>query len=95
MAAAIPALQPPKTVPRGDGLSFPRRRQGEPLRAHRERARRYRGRQKSGQLVITLAVTPSETHKLFCLGYLSECALEDRDQIARAVHDLIANIVTE
>ena len=58
--------------------------------AHRERARRYRSRQATGRLVATVDFTP-ETRLLPRLS--CRAPAWSRAQIARAVHDLIANII--
>ena len=57
--------------------------------------KRYRRRQRGGRVVASIDFTPEETARLERLGYLRTDELEDRDQIARAVHDLIANITDE
>jgi hypothetical protein len=61
--------------------------------SHREAQRRYRRRQASGRVVVTLEFTPEETAKLHRLHYLAECELEDRARIAAALHLLLANIL--
>lgn len=64
-------------------------------RAHRERARRYRSRQRTGRLIVAIDFSEQETAKLCALRYLKECELEDRSAIGTAIHNLLANIVID
>jgi hypothetical protein len=64
-------------------------------RSHREAQRRYRRRQLSGRVVVTVEFTPEETAKLHRLHYLAEHELEDRAAIAAALHLLLVNILDE
>jgi hypothetical protein len=63
------------------------------LRSHRLAQRRYRRRQLSGRVVVTVEFSPEETAKLCRLHYLAECELEDRARIADALHLLLASIL--
>jgi len=56
------------------------------------RQARYRRRQRNGEVMVTLALTPEHTARLAQLGYLAEHELEDRPAIAAAIQLLIANI---
>jgi hypothetical protein len=57
------------------------------------RLRRYRQRQATGRLSVTVELTQEETAKLCRLRCLTECELEDRDRIAAAIHRLIDSII--
>jgi hypothetical protein len=56
------------------------------------RQARYRRRQRAGEVMVTLSVSPEVTARLAQLGYLGEHELEDRAAIANAIVTLIANI---
>ncbi len=62
---------------------------------HRERMRRHRQRQRDGRRSVTTDFTLEETAKLCALHYLTECEVEDRQRIAEALHELLANIVLD
>jgi hypothetical protein len=56
------------------------------------RQRRYRRRQRNGETIVTVALSPEETDKLYRLRCLDAHQLEDRAAIADAIHLLLANI---
>jgi hypothetical protein len=56
------------------------------------RQSRYRRRQRRGEVMVTIPVTPGVTAQLVQLGYLRETELEDRAAIAAAIVVLISNI---
>ena len=60
---------------------------------HAARQRRYRRRQAMGRVVVTTEFTVEETAKLCRLEYLDEAHLEDREQIAAAIHALLAKLI--
>jgi hypothetical protein len=62
---------------------------------HADRQRRYRLRQKNGELAVTITMSQDETTKLHRRGYLGEHELEDREAIAEAVVALIADLVVD
>jgi hypothetical protein len=61
----------------------------------RDRQRAYRKRQAAGSLMVTLELTPEDIARLYRLGYLRDCDLEDRRSIAAAIRALLANIVLD
>jgi hypothetical protein len=61
--------------------------------SHAARQRRYRRRQRNGELLVTVALSPEETDKLCRLRCLDLDKLEDRAAIAEAIHLLLTNIL--
>jgi hypothetical protein len=66
-----------------------RQQRREQQRRHRERQRRYRHRQRASALMVVVEIGPEHTAKLVQLGFLRECALEDRAAIAAAVRQAL------
>jgi hypothetical protein len=64
-----------------------------PPNRHAARQRRYRRRQRNGEVMVTVALSPDETDKLTRLRCLDVDKLEDRGAIADAIHLLLANIL--
>jgi hypothetical protein len=62
---------------------------------HAARMRHYRQRQAEGLLSITTDFSLEEVARLHRLHYLADHELEDRAAIARALHDLIGNIILD
>ena len=60
--------------------------------SHAARQRRYRKRQRNGEVMVTVALSREETDRLCRLGCLDLDKLEDRGAIADAVHLLLAHI---
>jgi len=60
---------------------------------HAARQRRYRLRQKNGELAVTVTLSQDETAKLQRLGCVDLDRLEDRAALAEGLHLLIATIV--
>jgi hypothetical protein len=83
-----PALPPPITC---HTFTVKSRRRAQ----HRAAQRRYRRRERTGELMVTLALDPTEVAKLVMLRYLRDCEIEDRRAIAAAVKALIAGIRVE
>jgi hypothetical protein len=63
-----------------------------PSPSHAARQRAYRGRQRNGEVVVTVTLSRAETDVLHRLRCLDLGKLEDRAAIADAVHLLIASI---
>jgi hypothetical protein len=63
--------------------------------SHAARQRRYRRRQRNGELLVSITATPAEVDVLHRLGYLDLGRLEDRAAIADALHQLVANIILD
>jgi hypothetical protein len=61
--------------------------------SHAARQRRYRQRQRSHEIMVTIGFSPDETAKLNRLRCLDLDKLEDRAAIADAVHLLLAHIL--
>ena len=61
--------------------------------SHAARQRRYRRRQRNGEMMVTVALSREETDKLCRLRCLDLDKLEDRGAIADAVHLLLGNIL--
>jgi hypothetical protein len=60
------------------------------------RIREFRQREKHGEIMVTVTLTPSETGILRALNCLtSDSQLEDRAAIAVAIHKLLASINLE
>jgi hypothetical protein len=69
-------------------------RETDPHTLHRrERQRRYRRRQRNGDIVVTITFRPDETARLNRVGCLELSKLENRSAIADAIHLLIAHIL--
>jgi hypothetical protein len=66
-----------------------------PPSRHRARQRAYRQRQVAGSLMMTVELGPDDTAKLYWLGHLRDCELEDRRAIATAIRALLASIVMD
>jgi hypothetical protein len=64
-----------------------------PPSAHAARQRRYRRRQRNGEIMVTIGLSPAEVDTLHRLRCLDLDKLEDRAAIADAVHLLLANIL--
>jgi hypothetical protein len=62
------------------------------MNRHAARQRRYRKRQRNGEVMVTVALSQEETDKLVRLRCLDLDKLEDRAAIADAVHLLLAHI---
>jgi hypothetical protein len=58
------------------------------------RQRRYKARQRTGEVVVTLTLSPAETATLHRVGCLDLDRLEDRRAIADAVHLMLGHILT-
>jgi hypothetical protein len=54
--------------------------------------RRYRARQRRGEIPVTHLFTVDEVATLHALDYLRDCELEDRAAIDAAISALLANI---
>jgi hypothetical protein len=65
----------------------------QPPPSHAARQRRYRRRQRCGDVVLTLTLSPCEIDRLHRQGSLDLDALEDRSAIADAIHLLIGSII--
>jgi hypothetical protein len=63
------------------------------LRPAAARQRRYKARQRQGEVVITVTLSPDETATLHRVGCLDLDKLEDRAAIAEALHLVLANIL--
>jgi hypothetical protein len=63
--------------------------------SHAARQRRYRRRQRCGDVVLTLTLSPREIDGLYQQGSLDLDALEDRGAIADAIHLLIGSIILD
>jgi hypothetical protein len=61
-------------------------------RSHAIRQRRYRRRQRCGDVTALVTFSQAETAKLNRLGCLALARLEDRDAVADAIHLLLASI---
>jgi hypothetical protein len=61
--------------------------------SHAARQRRYRRRQRNGEIMVSVALSPEETDKLSRLRCLDLDKLEDRGAIADAIHLLLTNIL--
>jgi hypothetical protein len=61
--------------------------------SHAIRQRRYRRRQRNGEIMVTVGLSREETDKLCRLRCLDLDRLEDRGAIADAVHLLLAHIL--
>jgi hypothetical protein len=61
--------------------------------SHAARQRRYRRRQRTGEVMVTVALSREETDKLCRLRCLGLDQLEDRGAIADAIHLLLTNIL--
>jgi hypothetical protein len=61
--------------------------------AQSRRQRAYRRRQAAGSLVVTIELGQKEIARLYRLGYLRDCELEDRHRIGDAIRMLLANIL--
>jgi hypothetical protein len=57
------------------------------------RQRRYKARQRQGEVVVTVALSPDETATLHRVGCLDLDRLEDRAAIADALHLVLAHIL--
>jgi hypothetical protein len=57
------------------------------------RQRRFKARQRQGDVVVTVALTPDETAMLHRIGCLDLDKLEDRAAIANAIHLALAYIL--
>jgi hypothetical protein len=57
------------------------------------RQRRYKARQRQGDVVVTVTLTSDETAVLHRVGCLDLDKLEDRAAIANAIHLVLANIL--
>jgi len=68
-------------------LERPRRR------PHAARQRRYRQRQRNGEVIVSIGLLPHETAILHRLNCLDLDKLEDRAAIADAIHLLLAHIL--
>jgi hypothetical protein len=66
--------------------------QGPSSGSHRERQRRYRARQRNGEVAVTVFLTQDETGLLQRLGCLDVDRLEDRSALATALHLLLASV---
>jgi hypothetical protein len=60
--------------------------------SHAARQRRYRRRQRNGEITINVTMSEEETDKLCRLRCLDLDKLENRAAIANAVHILIASV---
>jgi hypothetical protein len=61
--------------------------------ALRDRQARYRERVEQGIIMITMAITPTETAKLAKLGYLTEYEVENREAVSEAIKALLADML--
>jgi hypothetical protein len=57
--------------------------------SHAARQRKYRARQKAGDVVVTVTLSPEKINKLHLLRCLDLDRLEDRGAIADALHLLL------
>ena len=60
---------------------------------HAARQRRYRKRQRNGEVMVTVALSPSDVDKLYRLGCVELAKVEDRAALADGVRLLLANIL--
>jgi hypothetical protein len=63
-----------------------------PERTHAARQRRYRRRQQTREVVLTLTLSEAEVAKLHLLQCLDLDKLENRGAITEAIHLLLATI---
>jgi hypothetical protein len=64
--------------------------------SHAKRQRKYRARQRRGDVVVTITLTPEEIAKLhWPLQCLDLDRLEDRSAIANALHLMLGSIEEE
>jgi hypothetical protein len=56
------------------------------------RQRRFRERQRNGEVVVSIALTPAEVDLLHRLGCVDLARLEDRAALVEALHLLLSNI---
>jgi hypothetical protein len=61
--------------------------------SHAVRQRRYKARQRQGDVVVTVTLSPDETATLNRVGCLDLDKLEDRSAIASALHLVLAHIL--
>jgi hypothetical protein len=66
-------------------------RQPRHRRASRERQRRWRERQQSGCAVYQVTVTGEVLDMLVRLGWLRDSEATDRQQVSRAISELLAD----
>ena len=64
-----------------------------PHRRHAARQARYRQRQRNGEVMVNIGVSPHETAILHRLRCLDLDKLDDRQAIADAIHLLLAHVL--
>ena len=64
-----------------------------PPSAAAARQRRYKARQRQGDVVVTFTLSPDETAKLHRIGCLDLDKLEDRHALGAAIHLMLAHIL--
>lgn len=69
--------------------TYAERRRGKPSAA---RQRRYRQRQRDGEIMVTIGLSEAETDKLVRLRCIDADKLENRTALIAAVHLLLAHI---